>query len=92
MMMWLLTKKSTNSLTECMWPVKSINNDAITIDDTMMLFYMTTMMNMIVMMMMMFMFIVHVDDNLDKLSDRVHVAGGEHKVIRLVLLQHQPHT
>ena len=70
--------------------IKSINNDAITVDDTMMLFYMTTMMNMMVMVMM-FMFIVHVDDNLNKLSDRVHVAGGEHKVIRLVLLQHQPH-
>ena len=29
--------------------IKSINNDAITIDDTMMLLYMTTMINMMVM-------------------------------------------
>ena len=37
--------------------IKSINNDAITIDDTMMLLYMTTMINMMVMVMM-FMFML----------------------------------
>ena len=34
------------------------------------------------------------DDNVDlyKLSNRVHVPRCEHKVVRLVLLQHQPHA